>query len=92
MKQRILSILVLLFIIPNAFAAAGCADNPIASDGTPLPVCYLPTAIAYNDSNQPTAISVEYPAIRTGETTEYIQTITYTGSNATLISEWVAQE
>lgn len=50
-----------------------------------LPVGDLPVALAYDGSNNLTSMTVVYRGVT------YIKTFTYTGSNCTNISAWVAQ-
>lgn len=61
-----------------------------ASDGTQLPLGSLPQAMAYSGSLLQT-VTVVYASRRTGITTTYVQTFTYSGTNVTNISEFIAQ-
>lgn len=64
------------------------SETVTASDGAKLPLSDLPMTITYS-GNLPQTFSVSY-ANPAGFTTTYIQTFTYTGTNVTSISRWVA--
>lgn len=59
-----------------------------AKDGTMLPVGDLAQVLAYSGS-QLTSITVMYPSKTSRTPVAFVQTMTYTGSNLTGISQWV---
>lgn len=69
----------------NMVLDAGGPSGATASDGVTLPVDSLAQTLAYDGSGNLSTITVSYG----GNT--YIQTLTYTGSNLTGISQWVKQ-
>lgn len=69
----------------HTFPLHRVAGGVLASDGTLVPVDSLPQALGYDGSSNLTSATVNYDG------KVYIQTLTYTGSNLTGVSEWVLQ-
>lgn len=65
-------------------------QTTLANDGTALPLDMLDMTLGYTGSNV-TTLTVNYPSSQSGIPTDFVQTITYSGSNVTNISQWVAQ-